>query len=164
MKDCGSRLFRQELMLLEYNFKIIHRPGTLNRVANALNKMKCQAITRSKDQEIIPRDYIILVKTRTLLNLNKSDAIFSIISKSGGAIETKLKKKFPEVLLRSQWSQIDGKYFVKRFKWSGENTNEPNLEEICKFIERESTKNNMEEIAINVEFERPNNIFFPNST
>lgn len=30
-RDCGSRLFRQKLELLDYNFKILYRPGAQNR-------------------------------------------------------------------------------------------------------------------------------------
>lgn len=40
MKDCGSRLFRQRLDLMEYNFKILHRPGAQNTVADALSRIK----------------------------------------------------------------------------------------------------------------------------
>lgn len=177
MKDCGSRLFRQKLTLLEYNFKIIHRPGTLNRVADALsrisldsaksieeviqeNRGKCQVITRSNDEQItIPRDYIIQEKTGTLLNLNKSDAIFSIITKQDGNIESKLKNKFPKITFGSQWLEIDKKYFIKRMKWQNDNINERNLNEICRFINGECTKNTFEEIAVNVEFETTKQYF-----
>lgn len=40
MKDCGSRLFRQRLELSNYNFKILHRPGSQNSVADALSRIK----------------------------------------------------------------------------------------------------------------------------
>lgn len=40
MKDCGSKLFRQRLELLDYNFKVIYRPGAQNQVADALSRIK----------------------------------------------------------------------------------------------------------------------------
>lgn len=40
MKDCSSRLFRQRLDLMEYNFKILHRAGAQNTVADALSRIE----------------------------------------------------------------------------------------------------------------------------
>lgn len=40
MKDCGSRLFRQKLELMDYNFKILYRPGAQNHVADALSRIE----------------------------------------------------------------------------------------------------------------------------
>lgn len=39
MKNCGSRLFRHKLDLLDYNFKILYRPGAQNHVADALSRI-----------------------------------------------------------------------------------------------------------------------------
>lgn len=40
MKNCGSRLFRHKLELLDYNFKILYRPGAQNHVADALSRIE----------------------------------------------------------------------------------------------------------------------------
>lgn len=40
MKECNSRLFRQKIELLDYNFKIIYRPGAQNHVADALSRIE----------------------------------------------------------------------------------------------------------------------------
>lgn len=39
MRGCGSRLFRQKLELIDYNFEEIHRPGALDNVADALSRI-----------------------------------------------------------------------------------------------------------------------------
>lgn len=64
MRDCGSRLFRQKMELLDYNFKILHHPGNQNVVADALSRIgpltieeminieekraECRVLTRSQ--------------------------------------------------------------------------------------------------------------------
>lgn len=40
MKDCGSRLFRQRIELMEYNFKIIYRPGSQNQLCDTLSRLE----------------------------------------------------------------------------------------------------------------------------
>lgn len=51
MKDCGSRLFRQKLELMDYNFKILYRPGAQNVVADALSRIKPLSIEEMLEQE-----------------------------------------------------------------------------------------------------------------
>lgn len=97
MRDCGSRLFRQKIELMDYNFKIIYRPGAQNHVADALSRIEpltinellemnkskeIFAITRAQAKRPEPtRDLMYTVEERdgTILNKRNFDLIFHLI-------------------------------------------------------------------------------------
>lgn len=59
MKDCGSRLFRQKLELLDYNFKILYRPGAQNVVADALSRIEPLSINEMLEMEKIQSNFAV---------------------------------------------------------------------------------------------------------
>lgn len=95
MKHCASRLFRQKLELMDYNFKILYRPGSQNHVADALSRIEpmiidemlknnqktYNVVTRSRDKiqnnECI--SHSVEEKPGTILNKRSYDLIFHLI-------------------------------------------------------------------------------------
>lgn len=59
MKDCGSRLFRQKLELMDYNFKILYRPGAQNVVADALSRIEPLSISEMLEHEKKRENFVV---------------------------------------------------------------------------------------------------------
>lgn len=114
MKDCGSRLFRQRLDLLDYNFKILYRPGAQNTVADALSRIEplsieemleierrngeIHALTRAQAQKEIEGanniGFTFEERDGTILNKNNFDLIFHLIPTENDVLKNKLVDKF----------------------------------------------------------------------
>lgn len=69
MKDCGSRLFRQKLELMDYNFKILYRPGALNHVADALSRIEPLSISELMEIEN-KNNACVPINSQKMLNIN----------------------------------------------------------------------------------------------
>lgn len=124
MKDCGSRLFRQRLELLNYNFKILYRPGAQNHVADALSRIEpisidqmleienmqrsCHALTRAQAKEEIEKSNTNLhcsidEKQGTILNKRGFDLIFHVLPTEHDTLKEKLINKFGINLFKDEW-------------------------------------------------------------
>lgn len=168
--DINSRLFRQKLQLLNYNYKIIHRPGKLNVVADALSRISmdsAQSIEEILEEQKLKPVYTVSLgrtemkkivfelkleqKAGILTKLKDFDGLFFLVSSTDSHMFTKLQKKFSGLKLMKQWQQIEGKYFVKSMKLSAiEQNNKAKMRECLQFIKNQSEKTSYERIAINI--------------
>lgn len=115
MKDCGSRLFRQKLELMDYNFKIIHRPGAQNQVADALSRIEplsieeivnienkketCLVLTRAQVKNETEKstdnvNYSIEERNGTVLNRRGFDLVFHLLPPENDTLKDKIMDKF----------------------------------------------------------------------
>ena len=106
MKNCGSRLFRQKLELLNYNFKIIYRQGSANKVADALSRIEPRSIEQmleeNKTDEQIPiksavlpqQSFIIIEKYGTILRKKEFDLLFHLIPLENDTLKEKIMNKY----------------------------------------------------------------------
>lgn len=74
MKDCGSRLFRQRVELMEYNFKIIYRPGNQNQLCDTLSRLETSE-PLSIEETLDLENKKVCAITRSRAHDNKSDEI-----------------------------------------------------------------------------------------
>lgn len=169
MKDCGSRLFRQKIELMDYNFKVIHRPGPLNSVADALSRMKpltieelqdiqekqndhtCHAVTRAQAQRNLDKNYSIIEKSGTILNKRGFDIVFHFVPTENGILNTKLEKKFGKINLKPEWTNIGGDHFACKISNQFANGNvigtaKTRITEIHKMCRDQQSEN----IAVNI--------------
>lgn len=174
MKDCGSRLFRQRLDLMEYNFKILHRPGAQNTVADALSriepisieeaieienrKSQVHALTRAQAKRELTQsgqnDYSLEERDGTILNKRGFDILFYLIPVENNTLRDKLINKFGISNFSNQWNSFNHIHFAKtisnQFSHVSNATNTQKcvseILEICK-------KKHAEFIAINVDFD-----------
>lgn len=179
MKDCGSRLFRQRLEILDYNFKILHRPGVQNSVADALSRM--QPLTLSEMLEIENKKEQCLVTTRaqaktdlnktsndtieekngTILHKRSFDLVFHLIPKENDILKNKIVNRFAITNFPEKWHNFKsynyGITISNQFSRmeNQRTTNNCILEmlQICK--DRKS-----EFIAINIDYDTFHHYFF----
>lgn len=174
MKDCGSRLFRQKLELLDYNFKILYRPGPQNRVADALSriepltieemleiekKQSCFALTRSKAAEelkkgLINVKYAIEERNGTILNKRGFDLIFHLIPTENDTLKSKIMNKFGITRFSNEFSKFQSIHYVRTI--SNQFANKQNMNSTQSCIERIlslSEESSAENIAVNIDFD-----------
>lgn len=181
MRDCSSRLFRQKLELLDYNFKILYRPGAQNVVADALSRIEplsiseiidkesCYALTRAQvkkdlNQTVGTKDFIIEEKVGTLLNKKGFDLVFYIVPSENDDLKEKLMNKFGTTIFKNTWHKIhDYQYAItisnqfsnKQNTFSTQNC----IQEMLKITEFEVAEN----IAINIDYDNIRHyIYFKN--
>lgn len=181
MRDCGSRLFRQKLELLDYNFKILYRPGAQNVVADALSRIEplsiseiiekesCHALTRAQvrkelNQTVGTKDYIVEERLGTLLNKRGFDLVFHVLPSENDDLKEKLMNKFGTTVFKNSWHKIhDHQYAITI---SNQFSNKQNtfltqncIQEMLKIIEFEVAEN----IAINIDYDNIRHyIYFKN--
>lgn len=174
MKDCNSRLFRQRIDIMEYNFKILHRAGAQNTVADALSRIKpisiqealeieggkqeINTLTRAqakRELEKAPSDgTTIEERDGTILNKRGFELIFHLIPTENEYLRNKLINKFGITNFSPQWNNFQGFHFARTISNQFShinNINETNkcisdILEICQ-------KKHVENIAMNVDFE-----------
>lgn len=172
MRDYNTRLFRQKIELLDYNFKIIYRPGAQNHVADALSRieplsinemleanraMEIHAVTRAQsNRENITRDlmYTVEEKDGIILNKRNYDLIFYLIPEENDNLKIKLMDKFGITIFSKEWKIHNKSHYYKiisnqfanrQNKMSTEDTiNE--IFDFCKAIHAEN-------IAINLDYD-----------
>lgn len=166
MKDCGSRLFRQKIELMDYNFRVIHRPGALNTVADALSRMQpsspneitedenventCLPITRAQAKGHADKTYIIIEKNGTILNKRGYDLIFHMIPNEKNNLQGKLEGKFGKLNITPKWTAINNDHYI--CKTSNRFTKITNEITTCiKDIFKICADQQAENIAINVD-------------
>lgn len=172
MRECNSRLFRQKMELLDYNFKIIYRPGAQNHVADALSRIKPLTINEmlevNREKEIfattraqskrnsIPKNLTYSVDERDGIILNKKnyDLIFHLIPEENDNLKTKLMDKFGITVFSKEWKihnkthyyRIISNQFANR---QNENDTDDCIKEIFDFCKEKHA----EHIALNVDFD-----------
>lgn len=131
MKDCGSRLFRQKLEILNYNFKIIYRPGSLNTVADSLSRIEpmsiqeaieieeggqINAITRMQARTDLERSedkhFTIEERHGTILRMREFDALFHLIPLENDVLKDRLLSKFGKVTFTEEWYNFRPKNYA----------------------------------------------------
>lgn len=175
-KNISGRLHRWRADLMNYNFKILHRAGTLNSVADALSRIpisieelvddkdirtECMAITRAqvgKEQPIpISDSYTFKENRNVLLNPSRVDHIFFLLPNSKCNILKKLEEKIKRKIdLPAEMDHTHNIINEKRsfFMATPKIYSQSEIiviEEILKSILQYSVKNNFLEIAINID-------------
>lgn len=174
MKDCGSRLFRQRLELMDYNFKILHRAGTQNTVADALSRIepisieealeiengtqKINALTRAQAKNELTQskqnDPTFGERDGTILNKRGFDIIFHLVPTENDWLKNKLTNKFGITNFPENWHNFNHYHFLQKI--SNQFAHANNMANTYKCISemREiSTKKNAESMAINIDFD-----------
>lgn len=172
MKDCGSRLFRQKIELLDYNFKVIHRPGHLNTVADALSRMEPLSaeesaeinekskehlsfpITRAQAQRNTDKKQSIIEKNGTILNKRGFDLIFHFMPEENDELKSKLEGKFGTFTATNKWTNLGGEHYV--CKMSNKFADGSTMNEAIKLIKEMHgmcRNEHAESIAINIQCE-----------
>lgn len=172
MKECNSRLFRQKIELLDYNFKIIYRPGAQNHVADALSRIEpltinemlkinqereIFAITRAQsNQNNAPENlrYTIEEKDGIILNKRNQDLIFHLIPEENNSLKNKLMDKFGITVFSKDWKIYNKVHFYKIISNQFANRqNEKTTGECIKEILNFYKEKYAEHIAINIDFD-----------
>lgn len=186
-KNINSRLHRWRLSLMEYNFKIQHRSGAQNNVADALSRIyepktleeiigsekidpECRAITRSKDcldkeKLKFEETYHIEENNQLLLNSKDYDQVFFIFPDSKCEMRTKLETKISKTWNMSneenpKMIQVDNKRSATILGKKIQNERELERTKLTILnILTTSMKMNYEYIAINIEFKSAESYF-----
>lgn len=173
MKDCGSRLFRQRLDLLDYNFKILHRAGAQNSVADALSRIEpisiqeileienekqpVNALTRAQAKGNLGQSqngFSLDERDGTILNRRGFDLIFHLIPLENDYLKNKLINKFGISNFSSQWNSFFHYHFAKTISNQFSHINNVNDTNKCiSDILDISKRKHVESIAINIDFD-----------
>lgn len=172
MRECNSRLFRQKLELLDYNFKIIYRPGAQNHVADALSRIEPLTINEmldfNKETQIFvatraqtkanetPRNlkYTIEERDGVILNKRNYDLIFHLISEENYYLKTKLMDKFGLTVFSKEWKLFNKVHYYRLISNQFANCqNEEAIEDCIQNFFEFSKENRVENIAINLDFD-----------
>lgn len=170
MKDCGSRLFRQKLKLMDYNFKILYRPGALNHVADALSRIEPLSISEimeieNKNDASVPINsqkamnnsninINIEEKNGTILKKYNFDLIFHLVPKENDTLKNKLTNELGVINFFEKLTKINKNQFAILISNQFANIHNTDntlycLEEIKQMCAAHSAKN----IAINIDFD-----------
>lgn len=172
MRDCGSRHFRQKLELMDYNFKILYRPGAQNHVADALSRVEplsieeiieidkaeeCYVLTRAqttKEKTEKVDKLIIEEKSGTILRKGNFDIIFHLIPIESDDLKNRIMDKYGIIKFNNTFNKIQNGQYYRLI--SNQFANKQNngetikcINEILEICKREHGKN----IAINLDYE-----------
>lgn len=169
MKDCGSRLFRQKLELLDYNFKIIHRPGAQNNVADALSRIRPLSIDEMLELEktekhfavsqngmSLDRDMHFSIEERdgTILRKGNFDLIFHLIPRENDILKTKLIDKFGIIQFSNVFQRFHKHHFARLISNQfASSQNSSDTIECIKHILRICNDSGADNIALNVDYD-----------
>lgn len=175
LRDCGSRLFRQKMELLDYNFKIIHRPGAQNHVADALSRIEpisieqmleienkkksCHVLTRAQAKQEIDQSNTSMYctieeKMGTILQKRGFDLLFHILPTENDDLKEKLMNKFGIAMFRSEWHGFHRIHYAITISNQFSNKQNQNKTIECvKGILKIAEDKGAEFIAINVDYE-----------
>lgn len=186
-KNINGRLHRWRLALMEYNFKIQHRSGAQNNVADALSRIyapktleevvgsgkidfECGAITRSKNNQEDEKlkfneTYHIEENNQLLLNTKDFDQVFFIFPDGRCDMRTRLEEKIGKTLEITNEDvpkihNIDAKRSATILGKKIRNERElKRAKAAIRNILLASMENNYENIAINVDFKSAESYF-----
>lgn len=173
MKDCGSRLFRQRLEIMNYNFKILYKPGVQNTVADALSRMEPvtiqEAIEMEKKQQINAltraqannelnnsdsKHFTVDEKNGTILNKREFDALFHLVPVENNTLKDTLTNKFGNITFSTEWYNFRPRNFTiiisNQFSSS---VNEHKTIKCIRELHKICMEKNFTFIAINVDFD-----------
>lgn len=173
MKDCNSRLFRQKLEIMDYNFKILYRPGAQNHVADALSRLEplsieevveideekeCHAVvTRAKRKEEVDtklREFVVEEKDGTILRKGHFDLLFHLIPVENDILRKRISDKYGIVKFDTDFKKIQNNQYYRLISnqfANKSNTTETHkcIKEILSICQDEHANN----IAINIDFD-----------
>lgn len=177
LKKFSSRMYRWKMALIGYNFRIIHRSGAQNSVADALSRIyepktleevvgvgkldaECLAMTRSKQKTNkikFDEAYSIEENNNLLLNPKDYDHVFFIFSDSKCEMKSRLEQKISKTLdipngENPQMHLIDDKRSATILGKKIQNDREIKRTKLMiQGILTTSMRNNYENIAINID-------------
>ncbi|XP_055308499.1 uncharacterized protein LOC129572548 [Sitodiplosis mosellana] len=135
--DVNSRLFRQRLKLMSYNFKVIHKPGRQNVVADALSRIsleEAKSIDEILEENNLKSMLAVMEQedmgsTVNVANINFEngitfstadfDACFYLVSSAESEMFKRITGKFEDLTLKLQWQEVDERH--KRLRLSMRN-------------------------------------------
>lgn len=185
MKDCGSRLFRQKLELLDYNFKILYRQGAQNHVADALSRLEpltieemleankrtgeCFVLTRAQIRKELDdvnesKQFSIDEKPGTILNKRSFDLIFHFVPRENEILKTKIMNKFGLTTFTHNWYKFNNCHYVLLIsnQFSHREIAHKTKTNIIKTLQI-CQEENAENIAVNLDYDNLRHyIFFKN--
>lgn len=177
LKDCGSRLFRQKMELLEYNFKVIHRKGAQNHVADALSRLEplsIQEILEINDNKnkmiatntpITDIKYFIEERNKTILNKKDFDLLFHLIPTESDTLKDKIVNKLGTDNFTQEFRKFGGHNYIRYIsnQFSNRNNAEETkncIDEILKICKRKSAG----KIAVNIDYDNIRHYFYFKNT
>lgn len=171
LRDPGSRMFRQKLELMDYNFKIIYKPGSTNHVSDALSRIEkpltinemleinkennqfaqIYGTTDSRPDNIV---YTINEKEGTVLSCRKYNLVFHLIPIENNHLKNKITDRFGtitfkdnfESISRNQYAQLISNQFANKIN---ERQTQKCIEDILKICKKEIAEN----IALNLDYD-----------
>lgn len=153
MKDCSSRLFRQKLELMDYNFKILYKPGAQNHVADALSRIGPMTIDEmlkihkekeicEKQMSVVTRNqsklaselgiqYTIEEKPGIILAKRNFDLVFHLIPLEKDNLKERIMNKFGIVSFSQEFRLIGGCHYVRLISNQSSNSQNTVLTKRC---------------------------------
>lgn len=180
MKDPGTRLFRQKIDLLEYNFSIIYRSGLQNHVADALSRITPMSIEEMLEEEktkdiainaiqtrgLINREnekseYFVEERDGTILNRKNYNLVFHLIPIENDELKEKIMNKFGITNFSSKFECFNKIHYYRLIsnQYSSRENSDKTLNCIKEILQI-SKQNNAEKIAINVDYENIRHYFY----
>lgn len=170
MRNTNSRLFRQKVELMDYNFKILYRPGAQNHVADALSRIEPLTINelieinnekeifvttraQSKSSELVRNlRYTVDEKDGVILNKRGFDLIFHLIPEENDVLKNKLMDKFGITSFTAEWKTHKNIHYFKIISNQFANRqNEEKTEDCIREIHEFCNEIEAENIAINID-------------
>lgn len=176
MKNCNSRMFRQKMELMNFNFKIIYRPGAQNHVADALSRLEpltleevletneaARAVTRSGAKNNLDRNisYEIEEQNGTILNKRNYDLLFHIVPIENDVLKSKLMNKLGVTRFSIDLGLTNKYHYICQM--SNQFANRQNCEATRKCIEsilKISENSAANSIAVNIDFDNLRHYMF----
>jgi hypothetical protein len=185
-KNPSSRLHRWKLTLMEYKFKIIHRSGAQNFVADALSRIKLDPNTPLSLENIIELDEnikITLVTTRAstrkqlkdtptlklkdaynitennnvMIESTEYDQIFFLLPQNKSNLQEKIEEKIKQPVIISKFNEWTQISETKTIAILKTPNDSDIYKELISEILKQATINNWTNIAINIDFHNHKN-------
>ena len=174
MKDCNSRLFRQKMELMNFEFKILYKEGKNNYVADALSRVNeplsieelieierdaknHAVVTRDqdkKDQDMKSKKLYIEEKSGTVLRRGHFDLIFHLIPKESDVLKERIINKFGISNFTEKFHRIHGGHYYRMISNQFANHQNRNETQNCiNSILEICQKENASNIAVNLDYD-----------
>lgn len=174
MRETTNRLFRSKMELMDYNFKIIYKPGHLNKVSDALSRIewdrpltidqvlgkeenaKALVTTRNqkKNENVKISPFAIEEKKGTILRKANFDLVFHLVPIENDVLKNRLVDKFGIVEIKTKFCKINNyQYAISISNQFANKNNEILIKRCVNEILGLCEQNAAERIAINLDYD-----------